>query len=55
MKKKVYPIGGDLIAPKMVCKKSNKNQKIVAGGSANQLRREYFKNKNRKFTSVANN
>ena len=26
-----------------------------SGGSANQLRREYFKSKNKKFTSVANN
>ena len=39
----------------LAVRKSDKNQKIDSGGSANQLRREYFKNKNRKFTSVANN
>ena len=31
------------------------DQIVNSGGSANQLRREYFKGKNKKFTSVANN
>lgn len=31
------------------------DQIVNSGGSANQLRREYFKTKNKKFTSVANN
>ena len=39
----------------LAVRKLDKNQKIDSGGSANQLRREYFKNKSRKFTSVANN
>ena len=34
---------------------SDMEQKLDSGGSANQLRREYFKKKNNKFTSVANN
>ncbi len=36
-------------------RESDPDQIIESGGSANQLRREYFKNKNKKFTSVANN
>ncbi len=39
----------------LAVRKLDRNQKIDSGGSANQLRREYFKKKSRKFTSVANN
>ena len=39
----------------LAVRQKDKNQIISSGGSANQLRREYFKNKSKKFTSVANN
>tara|TARA_B110000037_G_C17103096_1_gene498789 strand:+ start:529 stop:1434 length:906 start_codon:yes stop_codon:yes gene_type:complete len=36
-------------------RKEDKDQVIESGGSANQLRREYFNSKSKKFSSVANN
>ena len=36
-------------------RKEDKDQVIESGGSANQLRREYFNSKRKKFSSVANN
>lgn len=39
----------------LAVREEDKDQIIDSGGSANQLRREYFKNKNKKFNSVANN
>jgi len=39
----------------LAVRKEDKDQILDSGGSANQLRREYFKNKSKKFTSVANN
>lgn len=39
----------------LAVRESDPNQTTDSGGSANQLRREFFKNKSKKFTSVANN
>jgi len=39
----------------LAVRKKDKDQCVDSGGSANQLRREYFKNKSKKFSSVANN
>lgn len=39
----------------LAVRKKDKDQVVDSGGSANQLRREYFKNKSKKFSSVANN
>ena len=39
----------------LAVREEDPDQIVESGGSANQLRREYFKNKNKKFTSVANN
>ena len=39
----------------LAVRKKDKDQVVESGGSANQLRREYFKNKSKKFTSVAKN
>jgi hypothetical protein len=39
----------------LAVREEDPDQIVESGGSSNQLRREYFKNKNKKFTSVANN
>ena len=39
----------------LAVRKEDKDQIVNSGGSANQLRREYFKSKSKRFTSVANN
>ncbi len=39
----------------LAVRKKDKDQILSSGGSANHLRREYFKNKSKKFSSVANN
>ena len=39
----------------LAVRKKDKDQIISSGGGANHLRREYFKSKSKRFTSVANN